>query len=171
MEDIYDYCAGQKYNRKEEIIMPAGSIYWIEKGMMGDRLINEACTHLDQTEEFAYFEIHSYFIHSVHPLGFFREMGVTVDGKKMNVDDLFFVVRGNWVPARYMPTISDIWWYQSETARIYIRHPGGFSPGPHTVELSMTLQSLFNTKTLDVKNISVPMRMSLKKEMFTEGGV
>lgn len=148
--------------------MPAGSIYWIEKGMMGDKLINTACTHLNQREEFAYFEIYSYFIHSVHPLGFFRELGVAIDGKKMDVDDLFFVVRDNWIPARYMPTISDIWWYQSEAARIYIRHPGGFPEGTHQVELSMTLQSLFNTKTLDTKNISVPMKMNLIKEMVTE---
>lgn len=150
--------------------MPAGSIYWIEKEMLGDRLNNTACTHLGKTEDYGCFEVRSYFIHSVHPLGFFREMGVTVDGETMDVDDLFFVVRGNWVPARYMPTISDIWWNQSESAWIYIRRSGGFAPGRHEVELHMKLQSLFNTKTLDTKQISVPMPMNLKKEMLTEEG-
>lgn len=150
--------------------MPAGSIYWIEKDMMGEELINTKCTHLDREEEFSYFEVKSYFIHSVHPLGFFRKMEVTVDGESIDTDDLFFVVRGNWIPARYMPTISDIWWNQSESAYIYIRRPGGFNPGKHTVNLFMHLQSLFNTKTLDTKDISVPMPMNLTKEMITDEG-
>ena len=47
--------------------MPAGSIYWIEKDMMGDTLINTRCSHLEEEMDYAYFEIRSYFIHSVHP--------------------------------------------------------------------------------------------------------
>lgn len=148
--------------------MPAGSIYWIEKGLMRTELINTKHMHLDEENDYGCFEIKSYFIHSVHPLGFFRKLEVSVDDEKVDVDNIFFVVRGNWIPARYMPTISDIWWNQSESAYIYLKKPGGFSKGTHKVELFMSLQSLFNTKTLDTKNISVPMPMHLTQKMVTK---
>ncbi len=151
--------------------MPAGSIYWIEKDMMGDTLINTRCSHLEEEMDYAYFEIRSYFIHSVHPLGFFRKVEVSIDDRKISTDDIFFVVRGNWIPVRYMHTISDIWWNQSESAYIYIRKPGGFVPGVHKVDLYMNLQSLFNTKTLDTKGISVPMPMHLTKDVITKEAI
>ena len=94
-------------------------------------------------------------------------LGLVATGN-LSCINIFFVVRGNWIPARYMPTISDIWWNQSESAYIYLKKPGGFSKGTHKVELFMSLQSLFNTKTLDTKNISVPMPMHLTQKMVTK---
>ena len=37
---------------KEEINMPAGSIYWIEKGLMGTELINTKHMHLDEENDY-----------------------------------------------------------------------------------------------------------------------
>lgn len=71
---------------------------------MGTELINTKHMHLDEENDYGCFEIKSYFIHSVHPLGFFRKLEVSVDDEKVDVDNIFFVVRGNWIPARYMPT-------------------------------------------------------------------
>lgn len=144
--------------------MPVGKIYWLERGMLGAELEN-VDQNGDGTIDFVRFTIKSSFIHAVHPIGFIRKLEVTVDGKEIPTDDLFFVIRKNWIPVRYVPTISDIWWNTGEYAHIYMKRSGGLPVGEHEVSCRMEFSSLFNTRTVDYDDFSRHMPMTLSKTM------
>lgn len=126
----------------------------------------------DGVFDHARFSVRCSFIHAVHPLGFIRKLGVTVDGKAYGPDEIIFVLRKNWVSARYIPTISDIWWNIGEVAHIYLVTPGGVAPGEHQVAFTMEISTLFHTRTVDHEDLAhrIVMNKTLRLTTPADGG-
>lgn len=146
--------------------MPVGRTYWVEKNMFGTLLENVRSLKNGEIE-YMRFSIRCSFIHSVHPLGFIRALSVSLDGKQLDADDLYFVLRKNWIPVRCISTISDIWWNIGETAHIYIRKPGGAGVGRHDLSCTMTISTLFDTRTVDHTGIGHTISMTHHAAMTT----
>lgn len=142
--------------------MPVGKTYWVEENMFGS-LLENMDEDKDGVFDFVRFSVKCSFIHAVHPLGFIRDLWVEIDGVRYSPDDTIFVLRKNWIPARYVPTISDIWWNIAEIAHIYVRFPGGISSGEHKVNFHMEISTLFNTRTVDYDNIA--NRIVMEKQL------
>lgn len=149
--------------------MPVGKTYWIEKGMFSKKLQNQDCDK-DGIADHISFWVKSSFVHAVHPLGFIRKIKVKINDKDIALNDIFVVIRKNWIPASCVPTISDIWWNMGEKAYIYIRCPGGLKEGTYHVKLSMEFSTLFNTRTVDYNDLTHHMTMELEENMTIQGG-
>ena len=115
------------------------------------------------------FGMKSSFIHADHPLGWIRNIEVSVDGEEVPEEEIYFVVRDNWVPLSCIRTISDIWWKMAETAYVTIKRPGGIPKGSHKITCAMEFSTLFNTRTVDYHDFSRKLRMTLHKTMQTPG--
>lgn len=146
--------------------MPVGKTYWVEKGMLSTVLEN-VDQDGDGRADHVRFWVKSSFIHAVHPLGFIRKIRVELDGRQAALDDIFFVLRGNWIPARYVPTICDIWWNLGEKAYLYVSCPGGMPAGEHELRLDMEFSTLFNTRTVDHEDLTHHMPMTLRGKLLT----
>lgn len=147
--------------------MPAGSKFWIEEGMLSDTIRN-VDVNGDDKVDFVCFTVRNQFLHPNHPLGWIRKLTVTIDGKEVPEDEVYFVVRGQWVNARHVPTITDIYWYMREEAAIYVQSTG-VKAGKHRVTCSLSIclftHALIDTKILDPEGMFPRLTATLSGEM------
>lgn len=147
--------------------MPVGKTYWVEENMLGTTLEN-LDRDGDGKADHVRFGVKSSFIHADHPLGWIRDIRVEIDRQPVAPEDIFFVLRRNWIPLSCLPTISDIWWHMAENAYVTVRRLGGITPGTHRVSVTMEFSSLFNTRTVDYDDLSRRMPMTLSGTMTTD---
>jgi len=126
--------------------MPAGSSFLIKEGMLSNKidLINL------NDELFYSIGIRNQLLHAVHPLGWFRSIDLTIDNKSIPKKDCFFEIRGQWICFTKMHTITDIFWYIMEDARIYFRFKSMLASGSHNVECKITASTLEVGMQLDL---------------------
>ena len=146
--------------------MPAGKDYWIKEGMISKELKNVDIDGDGKVDHFC-FSVWNQFLHAKHPLGWIRRLVVKIDGKDIAPHRIFFVLRDQWIGAKQMPTITDIWWMLREEAEIYIKQDDGIIPGTHNVECTMEISLLTNTRTVDRQDIWPRLTLNLQSEMQT----
>jgi len=118
--------------------MPAGSSFLIAEGMLSDKI---GLTGFNG-ESFYSIGIKNQMLHAVHPLGWFCSLDLTVDGKRIPKEDVFFELRGQWICCAQMHTITDIFWYIMEEARLNFRSKPVLASGSHKVECKFTASTL-----------------------------
>lgn len=143
--------------------MPAGTSYWVKQGMLQQDLY-AVDVDGDGIRDHVYFTVRNQFLHPNHPLGWVRHIGVTLDSISVPDENIFFVLRGQWVPLSLMPQIRDIWWHMMEEARLYLRMP---SPGAgrHRLGCSLEISLHVHTENVDTEDIWPRLVCRLENEM------
>lgn len=128
--------------------MPAGTQFLMEKGMLGEMLQR---TDIDRGQEgmIYRFEVRNHMLHAVHPLGWFRRIRVSVDGRDIASEKFYFVVRGQWIRGDDVPNIQDIYWYLCEPAEVYFEQDAAMTPGAHRVEFELFIARYEGTNIID----------------------
>lgn len=131
--------------------MPAGSRFLLTKGMFGEKL-----TYKDRgfagDGNYYCLTIRNHILHSAHPLGWIREFKVLIDGKEVPPAQLFFVLRGQWICAEQMPTITELYWTIDEEAEIYIKTQKELQQGIHDMTVCFSVSGLEGTRVLDMED-------------------
>ena len=144
--------------------MPAGQKYWIEEGSLTGCIKNVDLSGGGVSDHYC-FTLVNKCLHAKHPLGWVRALKLKVDGEEVAQDKICFVLRGQRIPLKCMPTITDIWWNLAEEAQICVEKAGGLTPGPHTVECRLELSLHVNTRTVDREDIWPRLNTDLKAEL------
>lgn len=147
--------------------MPAGSSYWVEEGMLNKKIYNAAANG-DGKVDYVCFPVTNKFLHPNHPIGWVRKMEVYIDGQHIDTDDICFVLRDQWIPLKYMPTIRDIWWHMLEEGWIYIKSDALPSGSTHSVNCNIDISLLVHTENLDRTGIFPCLHCSLTEEMTVQ---
>ncbi len=146
--------------------MPAGKDYWIKEGMISKELKNVDIDGDGKVDHFC-FSVWNQFLHAKHPVGWIRRLTIQIDGKDIAPDRIFFVLRGQWIGIKQMPTITDIWWMLREEAEIHIKQDNGIISGTHNVECTMEISLHTNTRTVDRQDTYSRLTLNLQSEMHT----
>ncbi len=144
--------------------MPAGSKYWIEEGTLSAELKNVDVDG-EHTFDYYFFTIKNHCLHAKHPLGWMRKVRVWVDGEEIRQQRAFFVIRGQWISLKHLPTITDIWWNLAEEAQIFFEHPDKLKPGLHRIKCRIEMSLHVNTRTVDVQDHWPRLFVDVETEM------
>ena len=128
--------------------MPAGTKYLIPEGMLSKKVFN-VDRDKDGVADHYCFTIRNQFLHAAHPLAWYQELRVCVDGAAVDPENIAFVLRGQWFHAPYMSTVKEVFWLLSETAEIYVRCPGGLQLGVHNIQVTLVTSNFTDTWFLD----------------------
>jgi len=126
--------------------MPAGSSFLIKEGMLSNKI---GIAKLNN-ESFYSIGVRNQLLHAVHPLGWFCEINLTIDGKLIPKEDGFFELRGQWINLAQIHTIKDIFWYIMEEARFNFRVKPELAPGAHNFECDLTASTLEVATQMDL---------------------
>lgn len=91
-------------------------------------------------------------------LSMIEDVGVTVNGEKINREDVRFSVRGRIWTLDEMETEYGDRWNFGEKARIIAFKPGGLEPGKHTIECAIRMRVSylpFVPTTKDTKQLEI----------------
>lgn len=147
--------------------MPAGTSYWIQEGMLAREIYN-ADVDGDGRIDHVFFKLKDKFLHPNHPIGWVKKIGVCIDGEMIDPERICFVLRGQWIPLKYMPTIRDIWWHMLEDACIYIRSNGLEDGRVVHVRCDIDISLLVHTQNLDSNGIFPCLHCSLDEDMSVQ---
>lgn len=75
-----------------------------------------------------------------HYLSCIEEIIITVDGKKVNSDDLSFCLNGKEFTVRQLPSLISEFWNLIEPATIKVFAPGGLTEGEHHIDVKLILR-------------------------------
>jgi hypothetical protein len=131
--------------------MPAGTKYTVPKGMLSDQIENVDLDRDGRTDHYL-FRVKNHFLHAVHPVGWIKKLVIEIDGKTIDADKAYFVLRGQWFQLTKMYTISEVFWNLCETAAVYVACDGGMKPGRHSVKCTFIMSMLEDTHILDTEN-------------------
>ena len=148
--------------------MPAGSSFLISEGMLGDRLYRSTDDWHGTIKDYYWFEIRNQGLHAVHPLGWIRRLTIDVNGVLIPDCSVYFVLRGQWIPASFLKEIQDIYWYFCEVARICIVDTKAINSGENVIRVSIATSRLDQTSILDEKGIWPLREQTLEKTMRYE---
>lgn len=148
--------------------MPAGSKYWISEGMLEQRIYN-ADVDGDGKIDHICFSINNRFLHPNHPIGWIRAIDVRINGEAVDMDKICFVIRGQWIPLRYMKTIRDIWWNAAEDAWIYIESSGLAEGTAHDVHCDLKVSLMVHNENIDCGDKYACLDCHLQETMITQG--
>ena len=135
--------------------------------MLGDRLHRAARPDM-QPEIDCWFEIRNQGLHAVHPLGWMRKFTVTVDSTTVPAEQVFFVLRGQWIRSDHLSGITDIFWHICEPAQVYVRLEGGINAGAHNVSCTIATSYLDQTVSLDVHGRWPLREQTVRRDMLLE---
>lgn len=150
--------------------MPAGSRFLLEEGMFENVLTYENKGFAGVGNYYCMM-VRNHILHSAHPLGWIREFKVWLDGMEVPADSLFFVLRGQWICAEQMPTITELYWTIDEEAEIYIKTEKEILPGLYDMTVRFTVSGLEGTRVLDIegrwpeKQEEVRLKVQVLKEV------
>lgn len=147
--------------------MPAGTSYWIKEGMLAREIYNADVDGDGQIDHIC-FKLKDKFLHPNHPIGWVRKIAVAIDGKPVPLECICFVLRGQWVPIKYMPTIRDIWWHMLEDAYIYIQSNGLENGHIAHVQCDIDISLLVHTQNLDRHGVFPCLHCSLEEDMSVQ---
>jgi len=126
--------------------MPAGSSFLIKEGMLSNKI---DIVKLDN-ESFYSIGVRNQLLHAVHPLGWFCEINLAVDGKYIPKEDIFFELRGQWINFTHIHTIKDVYWYIMEEARFNFRVQPELVSGAHNIECEFVASTLEVATQMDL---------------------
>ena len=149
--------------------MPAGSKYWISEGMLGTEIYNVDNDH-DGCIDHVRFSLKNKFLHPNHPLGWIRKITVVIDGQEMDPENTCFVLRDQFIPLKYVPTIRDIWWGGTETAWIHAKSCGLRAGEEHRVQCTMEVSLMVHNKNIDRKDEYGRLICELEEKMRVSEG-
>ena len=147
--------------------MPAGSSYWVPEGMLDAKLFN-ADIDRDGKIDHICFSISNKFLHPNHPIGWVRNLTVLIDDAEIDPEQIFFVIRKQWIPLKYVPTIRDIWWHMLEKAEIYIKSDGYPVGSEHDLACKIDISLLVHTENLDRNNLFPCLHCELNEHFYTQ---
>lgn len=147
--------------------MPAGSTYWVEEGMLDAKLYN-VDTNSNGCIDYICFSVTDKFLHPNHPIGWIKRIAIQLDGAVVPQENIYFVIRDQWIPVVYVPTIRDIWWHMLEKAQIYIKSSGLLPGSTHDIKVEIDISLMVHTENLDRNDLFKCLHCSLTGELITQ---
>jgi hypothetical protein len=147
--------------------MPAGTKYYIRENMLSASLVNDDLDK-DGVLDHYHFTIRNLLLHAAHPLAWYREIVLFIDGTKIEDDKLFLVLRKQWFNVRDIPSIREIFWLIAEKMEIFVKHDGGIRPGKHNVRLKLRVSNFEDTWFIDTIDAWGYQTHVLDQEMIAE---
>jgi hypothetical protein len=142
--------------------MPAGSSFLIAEGMLSDKIEKVEFNG----ESFYSIGLKNHLLHAVHPLGWLCSLNLTVDGNSILKENVFFEIRGQWICTAQMHTITDIFWYIMEDARLNFRCKPELAPGTHDVMCEFVASMLEVATQLDLKGKWPKRRQTVTRKVL-----
>jgi len=127
--------------------MPAGSRFLIEDGMLSDKI---GIVKFNG-DSFYSIELKNQLLHAAHPLGWFCEINLAVDGVSIPREEVYFELRGQWICTAQIYTITDIFWYIMEKASLNFRTKTALAKGLHSIDCEFVASMLEVATQLDLK--------------------
>lgn len=147
--------------------MGLGEQYWVHENSLSKSMCNKDLDGDGIYDHFS-FTLRNNCLHSIHPLGWFRDFKLYLDEEEIPQDKSYFVLRGQLIPLKQLPTITDIWWEIIENAEIYGYYPGGVPAGIHQVKCEMDTSLVPNTRTVDTKEVWRRLPIVVEGQMCVE---
>lgn len=126
--------------------MPAGTSYLVKEGMFGKKISRRKAGE----ENYYAFEMKNNFLHAVHPLGWFRDIAIEVDGEAVPGTDAFLVLRRQWFRVSDIRTVSEVFWNLCEPLEVYVRGTGRPEKKTSHVKVTFRMSLLEDTQILDL---------------------
>lgn len=137
--------------------MPIGSVDWIEDGMLHGNLRALPDNHYE-------FDVRNQFFHGAHPLGWIRNIEVTMN--EVAAGDVALTVRGQRVPLDLVRTTSDIWWYPLEVASVSFALPVAPEPTDDAeITCRFDVSTFFFTPAIDRDDLYPTMSLPLRRRL------
>lgn len=144
--------------------MPAGTSYTFKEGMLSPMIKKESA----DGRKYRYIEVKNQFLHATHPLGWIRRLELELDGERIDSEQVYFVIRGQWFLATTLHTIEEVFWHITEPARIYFPDEEEMPKTSHHVKCMFVLSMLEDPQILD-RNDQWPDRTEfVEGELTTE---
>lgn len=125
--------------------MPAGTAYLVKEGMIG-KTMSRAMYNGDHYYKFT---LKNNFLHAIHPVGWFRQIDIEINGEKYATKDSYFVLRNQFFRIPDMHTISEVYWNLCEPAEIYLKRDKELENGMYDIKVTFTTSLLEDTQILD----------------------
>ena len=74
------------------------------------------------------------------PVSSITDVILVIDGERIGSDKMSFVLRGQRIGIKDVPTLYELLWGFGEVASIYVAKPGGLKKGSHKVECTLLLR-------------------------------
>jgi hypothetical protein len=149
--------------------MPIGTVEWIAQGMLLGPLTNTVDDATGRTSGFS-FRLRNQFFHGSHPLGWIRQLRVSVDDAEVSASAVGLRIRGQVFPSAQVPDIADVWWQPREIVAVEVDQIGGLVPGDHDVVCGIELSTFFFTPAIDRAGLYPTMPLRLEARMRLLGG-
>lgn len=75
------------------------------------------------------------------PISCIKGLPLKIDGKEVDADKVFLIVRGQEIPLTKAYTFHEIWWTLGEVITVFVEKPGGLEPGKHRLEGELILRT------------------------------
>jgi hypothetical protein len=139
--------------------MPAGQSFLIDKGMVSDKISKIEF----EGKQFYGVKIRNQLLHSVHPL-WSCDINLKLDGRMIPKEEVYFVIRNQWINLEYLHTIKDIYWYIIENVNLNIKNNFVLSRGLHKIECEFVSSLLDMTIGIDENKIWSFKRQTVVQE-------
>ena len=128
--------------------MPAGTAYLVKENLFSKTMKKE----MFHGKEAYRFSIKNNFLHAVHPLGWFREIELTIDGKGISEENMYFVLRKQCFRVSEIHQISEVFWKLCEPMEVYFLTDEPINVGEHSIRITFHTSMLEDTRILDLED-------------------
>ena len=73
-------------------------------------------------------------------LSMIEDIGLSIDGEPVTRQDIRFSVHGRSWTLDEMENVYDDRWNFGEKAKVFVKHPGGLTPGAHKVDIAVRMR-------------------------------
>lgn len=142
--------------------MPAGKSFLIDKKMISDKISRVEF----EGKQFYSIKIRNQLLHGIHPL-WSCDINLKLDGQAILKEDVYFVIRNQWINLEYLHTIKDIYWHIIENINLNIKDNFILSNGIHEIECEFMSSLLDMTIGIDEKKIwSFKRQTAIQKAVY-----
>ena len=148
--------------------MPAGDVDAIPEGMLVGEVLNVDLDGDGRADGFQ-ISVRNQFFHGSHPLGWFRDITVTVDGETLPTSQTYLGLRGQLFRCDSLRSILEVFWKEREIATILVVRQHGLSAGSHRIACSIGTSVQAYTRALDLFDVRERGTLVLEQDFKVSG--
>ena len=148
--------------------MPAGDVDAIPEGMLVGEVLNVDLDGDGRADGFQV-SVRNQFFHGSHPLGWFRDITITVDGEILPSSQTYLGLRGQLFRCDLLRSILEVFWKEREIATILVVRQHGLSAGSHRIACSIGTSVQAYTRGLDLFDVRERGTLVLEQDFEVSG--